>query len=114
MDDCIFCKIAEKEIKSNIVYEDENIIAFDDISPQAPVHVVIITKKHVKSVDFLREEDKAMAAEIILSFGKIARIKKIEKEGYRIVSNHLESAGQSVFHLHFHLLGGRKMDWPPG
>ncbi|MGE3062462.1 MAG: histidine triad nucleotide-binding protein [bacterium] len=114
MGDCIFCSIADKSIQSKIVYEDEYVLAFDDISPQAPVHVIIIPKKHIFSVDSLSEDNREMIVALNLSFKKIAQIKNIDKTGYRIVSNHLSTAGQSVFHLHFHLLGGRSMNWPPG
>jgi histidine triad (HIT) family protein len=114
MDDCIFCRIAKKDIGAKIVYEDDNVIGFDDISPQAPVHVIIISKKHIVSVDFIDESDADIMTSLMFSFKKIAEIKGIGNNGYRIVSNHKERAGQSVFHLHFHLLGGRDMKWPPG
>ncbi|PIP13413.1 MAG: histidine triad nucleotide-binding protein [bacterium (Candidatus Stahlbacteria) CG23_combo_of_CG06-09_8_20_14_all_34_7] len=114
MNECIFCKIAKKEINAKIVYEDKDILAFDDISPQAPVHVIIISKKHIVSVDSLISEEREIITALLLSFKKIAEIKNVSSDGYRIVSNHKERAGQSVFHLHFHLLGGRDMKWPPG
>lgn len=114
MDDCIFCRIAGGEIPSKKVYEDDNVLAFDDISPQAPVHVIIIPKKHIKSVDSLAESDRDVIYALNVSFGKVAKLKGVDETGYRVVTNHLENAGQSVFHLHFHLLGGRKMKWPPG
>lgn len=114
MDDCIFCKIISREIPSKILFEDDYVFSFDDISPQAPVHVIIMPKRHIQSVDYLTKFDDDYIKHICLSFPKIARIKGIADDGYRIVSNHLSRAGQSVYHLHFHLLGGRDMKWPPG
>jgi len=112
MDDCLFCRIAKKEIPSDAVYEDDEILAFKDISPQAPVHLLIIPKKHIKSTEEIDENNKEIAGELISAASKIARDMKLE--GYRLVFNCNEIAGQTVFHLHCHLFAGREMKWPPG
>ena len=115
MADCIFCKIAGKEIPSTIVYEDEQVLAFKDLEPQAPVHVLVIPKKHVESVAALQEEDKELAAHILVEvIPKLAKDLGVAEKGFRVVTNTGEEGGQSVKHLHFHLLGGRSMQWPPG
>ncbi|MCI0449599.1 MAG: histidine triad nucleotide-binding protein [Chlorobi bacterium] len=112
MDDCLFCKIATKQIPSAIVYEDDGILAFNDIAPQAPTHVLIIPKTHIESTSEIDQSNKGIAADIIAAASKIAR--DLNLEGHRLVFNSGEIAGQSVFHLHCHLLGGRAMKWPPG
>lgn len=112
MSDCLFCKIAAGEIPSSKVYEDDLCYAFYDIAPQAPTHMLVIPKAHIGSVAEVREDNSAVVAHI---FEVIARITKEQGlDSYRVVSNIGESAGQSVFHLHFHVLGGRDMTWPPG
>jgi diadenosine tetraphosphate (Ap4A) HIT family hydrolase len=113
MDDCIFCKIAVKDIPSKTVYEDDEIIAFHDLEPQAPVHVLIIPKKHIASMDDLADEDGELIAHLMLKVKEIAKKLNLEK-GYRLVNNCGEDGMQTVKHLHFHLLGKRKMTWPPG
>lgn len=113
MSDCIFCMIANKEIPSKIAYEDEKIMAFHDLEPQAPVHVLIIPKKHIASLDDLQEADGELAAYIMLKVKEIAKGLELDN-GYRLVSNCGEDGQQTVKHLHFHLLGKRKMTWPPG
>ncbi|WP_054251951.1 histidine triad nucleotide-binding protein [Neofamilia massiliensis] len=113
MTDCIFCKIIGGEIPSKKVYEDEFVYAFNDLEPQAPVHVLVIPKKHISNVDEIVEEDKELIGHIYLSISKIAKDLGLEK-GYRVVVNNKEHGGQSVSHLHFHLLGGRQMTWPAG
>ena len=110
--DCIFCKIAKKEIPSSIVYEDDKMLAFNDIAPQAPVHILVIPKKHVSTVAEL--EDMEVVKDLFSMMKVIAEQKGIAKTGYRIVVNHGKDAGQAVPHLHFHLLGGRPLKWPPG
>ena len=110
--DCIFCKIAKKEIPSSIVYEDDKMLAFNDIAPQAPVHILVIPKKHVSTVAEL--EDMEVVKDLFSMMKVIAEEKGIAKTGYRIVVNHGKDAGQAVPHLHFHLLGGRPLKWPPG
>ncbi|MDR3296164.1 MAG: histidine triad nucleotide-binding protein [Clostridiales Family XIII bacterium] len=113
MADCIFCKIAQKEIPSSVVYEDENLLCFHDLEPQAPVHVLIIPKKHIASLDAVTQEDAALLGGLLLKTGEIAKLLGLEN-GYRLVSNCGEDGLQTVRHLHFHLLGKRKMTWPPG
>jgi histidine triad (HIT) family protein len=114
MSDCIFCKIAAKEI-GKLVYEDDKVVAFDDLSPQAPVHVLIIPKKHIARISDVTEgEDACLMGHIITVANKIASERGVAEDGYRIVVNCNEGAGQSVWHVHFHLLGRRKLGWPPG
>ena len=113
MEDCIFCKIANHIIESNYAYEDEFITAFYDMEPQAPVHVLIVPKKHIGSLDETTEDDAQLLAHIMLSIKTIAQKEGLEN-GYRVVINTGEDGGQSVHHLHFHLLGKRSMNWPPG
>lgn len=115
MADCIFCRIVAKEIPATPVYEDETVLAFKDLEPQAPVHVLIIPKKHIESLLGLTEEDKALLAHIQVDVvGQLARELGIAEKGFRLVVNTGEEGGQTVGHLHFHLLGGRSMAWPPG
>ncbi|MFC1517270.1 histidine triad nucleotide-binding protein [Candidatus Margulisiibacteriota bacterium] len=114
MPDCIFCKIIKKEIPGKIAYEDEDLLAFHDIEPKAPVHILIIPKKHIKNNLALTESDLPILGKIFKVINKLAVEQGIEKTGFRIVNNCLKDAGQLVEHLHFHLLGGRKMQWPPG
>ncbi len=113
MSDCIFCKIANKEIPSEAVYEDDKIYSFYDLQPQAPVHVLIIPKKHLDSLDDTQPHDAALLAHLLLKVKDIAKDLGLEN-GYRLVANTGEDGMQSVKHLHFHLLGKRKMIWPPG
>lgn len=113
MTDCPFCKIVRKEIPAKIVYEDEEIIGFHDINPQAPVHILVIPKKHIEDLTKIEGKEVALLGNILIAIKKIAEEKKLEM-GFRTVINTKEAAGQSVFHLHFHLLGGRIFHWPPG
>ncbi len=112
MDNCIFCKIIKGEIPSEVVYEDDKIFAFKDINPVAPVHVLIIPKEHIASAMDLTEENADVVAHIFNSAKKIAEIMGIGESGFRIVNNCGENAGQTVFHLHFHLIGGKTLLWP--
>ena len=112
--DCLFCKIINKEIEANIVYEDKDTLAFKDIHPQAPVHILIIPKQHIEKISDLDEQKKNIVSNLILTANNLARDNKIDKQGYRLVFNCGPDAGQLVFHIHLHLLGGRKMAWPPG
>jgi len=112
--DCIFCKIVSKSIPSTIVYEDDEIMAFNDINPQAPVHAVVIPKRHIERISDLGPEDSGLISKIISAGNKIAENKKIADSGYRFVINCNKDAGQVVFHIHMHIIGGRKMGWPPG
>ncbi|MBU0580106.1 MAG: histidine triad nucleotide-binding protein [Candidatus Margulisbacteria bacterium] len=114
MGDCIFCKIINKEIPSKIVYEDEKILAFHDIDPKAPVHILVIPKKHISNNLSLSDKDYSVIGEMFKVMNKIAKDQGLDKTGFRIVNNTLKDAGQLVEHIHFHLLGGRKMSWPPG
>jgi len=111
--DCLFCKIARKEILSKIAYEDDEIFAFEDISPQAPTHVLICPKKHFASLNDASAEDQDVLGKLQLVAAKIARERDL-LDGYRTIINNGRGAGQSVFHLHLHLLGGRAFRWPPG
>ena len=112
--DCIFCKIVDGSIPSNKVYEDESVLAFYDLSPQAPVHVLIIPKQHITSANDVTEENSAVIAHIFEVAAKLAKQLGIAEDGYRIVNNCGDKAGQSVKHMHFHMLGGRDFTWPPG
>ena len=110
----IFSKIINKEIKSDIVYEDSQILAFEDVNPQAPVHILIIPKKEIKTINDIEVDDIEVIGKLFLAAKDIAKEKKIDKDGYRVVMNCNDYAGQTVFHIHLHLLGGRKFSWPPG
>ena len=112
MSDCLFCKIVNGDIPSNKVYEDELCLAFYDIDPQAPTHFLVIPKQHIGSVSEVDEGNAAVVAHIFTVIAKVT--KQLGVDSYRVVSNIGEQAGQSVFHLHFHVLGGRDMTWPPG
>jgi histidine triad (HIT) family protein len=112
MADCLFCKIAKKEIPSSIVYEDDKVFAFNDINPKAPTHILIIPKKHISSV--ADEGVAAVVGDLFSVMKKLAEEKGVDKTGYRIIVNHGKDSGQAVPHLHFHLLGGRPLKWPPG
>lgn len=109
--DCIFCKIVSGEIPSKVVYEDENVLAFNDIDPQAPIHIVVIPKKHFANI--LELNDSSILSAIFESIKKIAAEQKM-KDGFRIVCNTGSQGGQTVEHLHFHILSGRNLQWPPG
>lgn len=113
MADCIFCKIAEHEIPATVIYEDDKILAFNDLEPQGPVHFLVIPKKHMASLDEASEEDKELLGHILLKIPEIAASQGVEN-GYRTVVNTGEDAFQTVKHLHFHVIGKRKMTWPPG
>lgn len=113
-DRCLFCRIASGEISSKKVYEDKDVVAFNDINPQAPTHVLVVPRKHIASLDDMTEADVAMVGTVLLRTADIARDLKLPAEGYRVVVNTGEAAGQTVFHIHFHILGGRNLGWPPG
>lgn len=114
MSDCLFCKIIEKTIPAKIVYEDEQALAFEDINPQAPVHILVIPRKHISTILDLEEEDNNRLGHVFKVVNKIARDKGIAERGFRLVTNCNPESGQTVYHIHFHLLGGRPMHWPPG
>ncbi len=111
---CLFCQIVEKKLPARIVYEDGLILAFEDINPQAPIHLLIIPKKHVVSLNDLNDAEAEIVGHLFGVARVLAREKGIDRSGYRTVINTGRGAGQSVFHLHLHLLGGRPMNWPPG
>lgn len=111
--DCLFCKIGEKTIPAKLVYEDKEMFAFEDISPQSPIHILLCPRKHFAALHDAEAGDDALLGRMLLTAGKIARERKL-LGGYRTVFNNGEGAGQSVFHLHLHLLGGRTFRWPPG
>ena len=112
--DCIFCKIISGEVPANIVLENDSILAFEDIEPQAPVHILIIPKKHITSINDIKFKDRDICGDMLLAAKQIAKISNINNSGYRTIFNTNEDGGQTVFHIHMHLLGGRKMKWPPG
>lgn len=111
---CLFCKIAQQEIPANIVYETPDILAFKDIAPQAPVHVLIIPKKHITTINDLQEGDHALVGQMIFTAKELAKEMEIHEQGYRLVYNVNQQGGQAVYHIHLHLLGGRQLHWPPG
>ena len=114
MADCLFCKIVTREIPGSIVYEDDRVLAFNDINPQAPTHVLIVPKRHIASLDDLTPGDDQIVGELTRRAAAIAKDRGIAAGGYRTVFNTNRDAGQTVFHIHLHLLGGRAMKWPPG
>ena len=113
-DDCLFCKILAGEIPADIIFESDDAIAFRDINPQAPTHALIIPRRHVATINDLEEGDAALVGNLFLAAKKIAADEGIAEAGYRVAMNCNEAAGQTVFHLHLHLLGGRQLGWPPG
>ena len=113
-EDCLFCKISAGEIPADIVYENENVVAFRDINPQAPTHVLIIPREHIATINELSADDSGVVGKLFLAAAAIARNEGIADDGYRVTMNCNAAAGQTVFHLHLHLLGGRQMTWPPG
>lgn len=114
VNDCLFCGIVDGTIKANVVFQNDRVVAFKDISPKAPVHVLIIPRKHLASVLDIAVEDGALIGEIFQVAGRLAQDLGLANKGFRVVVNSGADAGQSVFHLHYHLLGGRRMSWPPG
>lgn len=114
MSECLFCRIVQGNIPATIIYQDDHTLAFDDINPQAPVHSLIIPKRHVVSMHELDESDEALLGRLLTACNTVARNKGLSKRGFRLVANTGEDGGQTVGHLHFHVLGGRHMSWPPG
>ena len=114
MTDCLFCRIISRELHATIVYEDEHIVAFNDINPQAPTHVLVLPRRHIASLNELMPDDDQLVGEMIRRAAAIAKQRGISTGGYRTVFNTNSDAGQTVFHIHLHLLGGRQMHWPPG
>ena len=111
---CIFCELIEKKRPAQIVYEDKRVLAFEDINPQAPVHVLVVPKKHIPTSLDMQDEDNDLIGYLFQTANKIAKEKHIAGRGFRLVMNCNREAGQTVFHIHLHLLGGRIMHWPPG
>jgi histidine triad (HIT) family protein len=111
---CVFCGIAAGTIPARIVYQDDSVVAFEDLYPQAPSHILLIPRVHVESLDELGPEDEGLAGRLILAAAEVARQKGLSRGGYRVVANTGEYGGQTVYHLHLHLLGGRHLAWPPG
>jgi len=111
---CLFCKIINREIPSSIVYEDDHVLAFTDINPQAPTHLLVVPKRHIETLNDLAPGDDAIVGELVRRAAAIADERGIAAGGYRVVFNTNRDAGQTVFHIHLHLIGGRSMTWPPG
>jgi histidine triad (HIT) family protein len=114
MTDCLFCKIVAGDINSDIIYQDDDVLAFRDVSPQAPTHVLIIPKRHISTINDLQKSDQELVGKLYLTAKLMAEKEGIAEQGYRAVINCNAHGGQSVFHLHLHLLGGRQLEWPPG
>lgn len=114
MSDCLFCKIVEGEIPADLVYQDDDVIAFNDLNPQAPTHILIIPRKHISTVNDASDDDALVLGKLMLAARKIAHDKHFANDGYRLVVNCNQLAGQTVFHIHMHLLAEREMSWPPG
>lgn len=112
--ECLFCKIANGEIPATIIREDERVVAFRDLSPQAPVHALVIPRRHITTLNDLGEDDAALLGHMVLTAQQIAEQEGIAESGFRVVMNCNREGGQTVFHIHLHLLGGRGMHWPPG
>lgn len=114
MSDCLFCKMVSGEIKPDTVYENDKVLAFRDINPQAPTHVLVIPKEHIATLNDIDEAHRGLLDELYLAAREVARAEGIDESGFRTVINCNEDSGQTVFHVHLHLLGGRRMHWPPG
>ena len=112
--DCLFCKIVAGKVEADVVFEDDTVLAFRDINPQAPTHTLIVPRKHVATINDLTDADAGDVARLFLAARTIAKEEGLAEDGYRVVMNCMEGAGQSVFHIHLHLLGGRPLRWPPG
>ena len=114
MADCLFCKMVSGAIKPDVVYENTEVLAFRDLNPQAPTHILVIPKRHIATLNDLGEEDTDLVGQLFLAAKEVARLAGINSSGYRTLVNCNAEAGQTVFHLHLHVLGGRQMHWPPG
>jgi histidine triad (HIT) family protein len=114
MADCLFCKIIERKVPSTIVYEDDRVMAFTDIDPQAPTHVLLVPKRHIPTLNDIGTEDDQIVGELVRCAAALAKERGFSEQGYRVLFNTNRGAGQSVFHIHLHLLGGRPLTWPPG
>jgi len=114
MEDCLFCKIANHVLPAKLVIENDEVIAFEDINPQAPTHILVVPRRHIGTLNDVTAEDRTLLGGVVLAAIEIANDRRISSSGYRLVWNTNRGAGQSVFHIHLHLLGGRTMAWPPG
>ena len=114
MDDCLFCKIIERKIPASIVYEDDDVVAFNDINPQGPTHVLVVPKRHIATLNDLSPDDDRLVGQVVRRAAAIAKERGVSAGGFRTVFNTNREAGQTVFHIHLHLIGGRPMRWPPG
>lgn len=114
MTDCLFCKIAAGEIAAELVFKNDAVVAFRDINPQAPTHILIIPRRHIATINDIGENDRELLGEMYLVAAELARQEGFAEDGYRVTMNCNEGAGQTVFHIHLHLLGGRRFGWPPG
>ena len=111
---CIFCRIIHKEVQGRMIYEDQEIVAFDDVNPQAPIHVLVVPREHIASLSEIKEGNTGLVGRLLWVAHRVARERGIAESGYRTLFNHGPAGGQTVDHLHLHLLGGRQMTWPPG
>ena len=114
MTECLFCRMVAGEIQPDVVYEDDEIMAFRDVNPQAPTHVLVIPKRHIGTTNDLQPDDAELVGRMVLVAGKVAGDDGVDERGYRVLLNCNREAGQAVFHIHLHVLGGRPMGWPPG
>jgi histidine triad (HIT) family protein len=114
MNDCLFCRIVRKEIPASVIYEDEHVVVFNDINPQAPLHALVIPKRHIATLNDVSPDDAAIVGEMVRRAASIAREKGYAERGFRTVFNTNAEAGQTVFHIHLHVLAGRALSWPPG
>ena len=114
MTDCLFCKIRVGEIPADVVFESDDVLAFNDVNPQAPIHIIIIPRKHIATINNVEDGDELIMGKLFSAAKKSAAEKAVSDDGYRLVVNCNEKAGQTVFHIHMHLLAGRAMTWPPG
>ena len=114
MSDCLFCKITQGEIPADIIFENDDVLAFNDVNPQAPVHLLIIPKKHISTVNDMTDDDQLIMGKLFSAAKAIAKQKGVSDDGYRLVVNCNEKAGQTVFHIHMHMLADRALTWPPG
>lgn len=112
--DCLFCKIAQKEIPTEIIHETPDLMVFKDIAPQAPIHLLVIPKKHIATINDLHDDDQLLIGKMVLTAKKLAQDINIHETGYRLIYNVNQQGGQAVYHIHLHILGGRQMAWPPG
>ena len=112
--DCLFCKIASGDIPAKVVFEDSDLLVIRDIKPQAPIHLLVLPKKHIATINDSESDDEQLLGRMILTAKKMAKTEKMDAEGYRLVFNVNSGGGQDVYHIHLHILGGRQMTWPPG